>query len=229
MNAFWLEWADAQDRVDDYSDIDIWLDVEDWKESQIFNEIEVILSKLWIIDFAYEKEHPHPKIRQKFFHIKDTPEFLIIDACIQSHSRVFWYTDGYADEKIKMIFDKWNTVIFKPFDKQGFESDISMKIDELSKTFVFFQAWVKKSIKRNNFLEALWSYHAKVLNPLVEILRIKFEPTKSEFYLKDISRDIPENYLKALEELYKITSIEDIESKSIKAKELFFEILKTLQ
>lgn len=225
--AFWLEGADVHDRVDQYSDIDIWLDVKDTHESKILKKAETILSRLGKIDFAHEVEHPHPKIRQKFFHLKNTSEFLIIDVCIQSHSRVFWYTKEFKDEKAKIIFDKSNVVQYKSVDQKKFNKEISDRVQELEKTFIFFQAWVNKSINRENFLEALGSYHEKVLQPLVEILRIRYEPTKKDFYLNGISLDIPKKILKELEDLYKINSINDIKAKSQKANKLFFTIIKT--
>lgn len=227
--AFWLEGADVHNRVDEYSDIDIWIDVEDKHESEIFNEIEVILSELGKIDFDHEISHPHPKIRQKFFHLEGTSDFLIIDICLQSHSRVFWYREGFQDEKAKIIFDKSNVVQYKAVDQQEFDEEISTRVKELKKTFIFFQTWVKKSVNRGNFLEALGSYHEKVLEPLVEILRIKHQPTQNDFYLKDISKDIPKKLLPELEDLYKITSIEDIKTKSQKAKELFFSVVQEIE
>lgn len=219
--AFWLEWADAHERVDQYSDIDMWIDVEDGYESKAFEELENMLKEFWQIDFAHEVKHPHPKIRQKFFHIKDTSEFLIIDVCAQSHSRIFWYTKENKDEKVKILFDKTGVVNYKELDKTRFDTEIQERMQELKKTFLFFQVWVKKSIQRNNFLGALGYYHDKVLKPLVELLRLKHEPSKKDFYLKDIVADLPLEQLKELEDLYKITSIEDIKMNMEKANRMF--------
>lgn len=224
--ALWLEGADAHNRVDPYSDIDIWLDVKDGKENEIFKLIELILSKLGKIDFFHEKAHPHPKIRQKFFHLEKTSKFLIIDICLQKHSRVFYYTKGNKDEKVKIIFDKKSVVTFKPMDKKKFMTSKQARMEEIINSFIFFQTWIDKSIKRKNFLEALYYYQEKTLKPIVEILRIKFEPTKMDFYLKDISKDIPKEYLKKLENLYKINSIKDLKIKNKQANEFFFNIIK---
>lgn len=224
--AFWLEGADVHNRVDPYSDIDIWLDVKDGNENEVFKLIELILSKLGKIDFCHEKPHPHPKIRQKFFHLAKTSKFLIIDICLQKHSRVFYYTKGNKDEKVKVIFDKKSVITFKPMDRKKFMTSKQARMKEIIKNFDFFQTWIDKSIKRKNFLEALYYYQEKTLKPLVEILRIKFEPTKMDFYLKDISKDIPKEYLKKLENLYKINSIKDLKIKNKQANEFFFNIIK---
>jgi hypothetical protein len=80
---------------------------------------------------------------------------LVVDTCIQKHSRVFWYTNEFKDEKVKIIFDKKNVVTFKELNKSEFKKDLKSRISELKKTFLFFQVWPKKEIKRQHFLEAL--------------------------------------------------------------------------
>lgn len=227
--AFWLEGADALNTVDEFSDIDVWLDVQDGHEGMVIEQVQSVLSQIAPLDFEHEVEHPHPKIRQKFFHLKDTSEFLIIDVCVQSHSREFWFTNESKDEEVKIIFDKKNVIEFRNLDKTEFQSHQKKRTNELKKTFLFFEAWVKKGVNRNNFLEALSYYHSFILEPLVELLRIRYEPTKREFGLKHIERDLPKAVLKTLEDLYKINSTSEISTKSQKANELFFEVLKEVE
>lgn len=220
--AYWLEGADAHGRVDKYSDIDIWIDVSDNYVSKAFVKIEKILSKLGKIDYSFEKEHNHPKIRQKFYHLKGTSEFLVIDICIQKHSRVFWYTYGYKDEKVKIIFDKSNVVNYKKLNKSKFDKEIKQKILKLDKSFIFFQMWVKKEANRKHFLQSFAAYQKYVLMPLVELIRLKYIPTKSGYNLAGISGDnIPQPIIKQLEDLYKISSIEDIKKKMKIANKLY--------
>ena len=219
----------ARGDADEYSDMDVWLDVQDGHEEMVIEQIHSILSKIAPLDFEHEIDHPHPKIRQKFFHLKDTSEFLIIDVCVQSHSREFWYTNGHADEKVKIIFEKGKVIEFRNLDKIEFQNLQKKRIDELKKTFLFFQAWVKKGVNRDNFLEALKYYHSFILDPLVELLRLRYEPTKREFGLKHIERDLPKDILHTIEDLYKVNSTSEISTKSQKANELFFEVLKEVE
>lgn len=224
--AFWLEGADAMNSVDKYSDIDIWLDVEDGQEGNILKEIKKILTLLAEIDFEHEEDHPHPKIRQKFFHLKSTSEFLIIDVCIQSHSRKLIFTKGNNGDAVKIVFDKDNTLKFTDFDEQKLKKNIIKRLQYLKKTFYFFQAWVKKEIKRKNLLEACDGYQTKIMEPLVEMVRINYRPTKSYFFLKHISKDLPKKVVAELEVLMLIGSLEDMSFKVEKANELFEKYLK---
>ena len=227
--AFWLEGADALDSVDKYSDLDIWIDVRDGQENKIMKELENILSRTNPLDFSYEVDHPHPKIRQKFFHIKGTSEFLVIDICLQSHSRKFYYELENEGEKVNIIFDKKNVIRFQSIDKKKLRKSIHGRIKELKKTFPFFYVWVKKEVERKDFLEALEYYHQHILRPLVEILRIKYQPTKKDFHMKHIAKDLPQDVLKKVEDLYKISSIKDIKLKSQKANKLFSKTVSEIE
>ena len=85
--ALWFEGADARGTVDEFSDIDLWCDVEDGQEESLLKQIEQYLNELATPDFIYRKPDFHPHIKQCFFHLANTSKFLIIDVCIQSHSR----------------------------------------------------------------------------------------------------------------------------------------------
>jgi len=120
VNALWLEGADSQGLVDDYSDIDMWIDVNEGKQDGVLQIIRNELSKLGEIDFDFEKNHPHPQIRQMFLHIKGSSKYLILDLCIQSNDRVFWYTNGMDGEKVKIIFDNKKVIRFKPMNTKEY-------------------------------------------------------------------------------------------------------------
>jgi len=230
--ACWLEGADAHGRVDKYSDIDIWIDVEDNYVPKAFKKIEKLLENIGDIDYSFEKEHSHPKIRQKFYHLKGSSKFLIIDVCIEKHSRVFWYTSGYEDEKVSIIFDKTKVIKFKKLDKRKLKKDTEEKIKSLDRAGFgqlapnsFFQVWVEKEINRKHFLQSFAAYQKYILIPLVELIRLRYTPTKSGYHLSGISKDnIPVSITKRLEDLYKISSLEDIKKKMKKANKLYEEV-----
>lgn len=224
--AVWLEWSEAMSKSDDCSDIDIWIDCEDDYENQAFDELKKVLTKISKIDFEYEKEHEHPQIFQRFFHLEKTSEFLIIDVCVQSHSRKIAFTKWNKDEEVKIIFDKKEVIKYKDLDVKSLENTLKLRILELEKTFLFFQVWVKKWIKRNSFLETLYYYQNYVLEPLIELLKIIHEPTKKDFWLKHIERDLPKDIVLKVESFYKVNSIEEIELNLEIINNLFLEKIK---
>ncbi len=224
--AFWLEGADASGLTDEYSDLDIWFDVEDGKENLIFSEIEKILEKLGPLDFIYEQEQPHDLIHHKVYHVKNTATTLLLDICIQSHSRKFFFTIDLPGEEVKIIFDKDNVIKFKEFDERQWNEFLEKRIYHLKNIF-HQDSRVIKMIKRREFIDAFNFYYKFTLQPLTELLRIKYAP-KKQIFLKYISQDLPEDLSKQLEDLYKINSLEEMFIKLTLAKKLFNNVLKDL-
>jgi len=85
--------------------------------------------------------------------------------------------------------------------------------------FDFFTILVKKELVRGNFLEALNYYHQNIMQPIAKLARIYFEPTKKGFNLKHIKRDLPSDLVKSIEDLYAVSSLNDIQIKLNKAIE----------
>ena len=224
VQAFWLEGADAQGTVDDYSDLDLWLDVIDGYEEAVLAEIRDILLALSPLDFYHERHHPHPQLRQAFIHLSGTSPFLVIDLCIQSHSRQIAFTRQHVDEVVQVIFDKSDVIRWRDVDEKLYQSDLRARVRDLLVTFPFFLIWVTKGIRRDNYLEALSYYQNLVLKPLVELCRICYCPTKKDFYLKHIQRDLPNDLVRTLTDLHRVTTLADIQDKTVIAEKLFWEI-----
>lgn len=228
VHALWLEGADAHDRVDEYADIDVWLDVDDEYTEEAFKEVEAILTTIALVESEDRFEHSHPQIEQKCYHLEGASEFLVIDVCIQKHSRKFWFRHGFEDEKAKVLFDKNDVVRFKEMDRKEVEKELRQRITDLNHAFHFYRFRVNKEIKRDHFLDALVYYHKYVMHPLIEVLRIKHQPTKRDFYLKHISIDLPSKVVSRFEELFKVTSLQELEDAMRQADEWFEEVTSEL-
>ncbi|UCC16185.1 MAG: hypothetical protein JSU58_07370 [Dehalococcoidales bacterium] len=224
--AFWLEGADSTDTVDLYSDIDVWLDVRDREEQAIFDEVERILAEVARIDFIYESEHSHPKIRQKAIHLKGTSEYLLIDVCIQSHSRDYEFIRGIGDDPL-VIFNKGG-IRFRDANEAELTQLLTDRIHHIKNIFTQ-QFRVLSKIERSEFLEA-WMYYSKwTLQPLVELLRIKYSPHKYDHYFKHIRRDLPGEVVSQLEDLVIVSNIKDIRQGITKTTEIFRTNLKEVE
>lgn len=225
--AFWLEGADSNNAVDAYSDIDIWFDVTDGQEDKIMCDVQKIFSKLGELDLVHKYNHPDSKIKQTYFHIKGTPEFLLLDVCIQSHSRLAPFIREKTHEAPLAIFDKKKVTKLYPLNHKAFAKELKTRVEDLQKT-VAQKARMTKYIHRNNFLETISYYHKWILQPLVEILRIKYLPITQDVHLSHISHHLPKKIVDQIENLYKVNSVKDIALKSKKAINWFNKTVKSL-
>lgn len=226
--ALWLEGADSLGTVDEFSDIDVVADVKDGEEGRILERIEKLLKELGDVDLNWEAPRPHPKLRYKIFHIADTSEHLLIDVTIQSHSREFRFIENDRFEKPFVLFDKEGVIVYQKLDAGEVTRNQAARISDLKALF-FQRSKVRKYISRKNFLEALAYYRKAVLDPLIQLLRLKYTPSVSEYGAVHISRHLPKEVLIRLEELHKVGSLADLEKLLPKAETWFNSLLQEIQ
>ncbi len=227
--ACWLEGADSNDTVDEYSDIDVVLDVEDGGEEAVFQEVETALSKLGRLDYSYEKAMAHDsKLRHRIYHLEGTPETLFLDVVIQSHSRGFEFIRQNQAEHPKVIFDKAEGIKFRDVDEAQLAQTLRERLYHLSNRFAQ-RPLVTKYVKRGKFLEAMGYYHKYLLEPLIEVLRIRYTPLNFEYGIVHISDHLPRELVLELENLSKITSVEEVAEKALRASEIFGETMQHLE
>jgi len=220
-HALWLEGADGSETVDEYSDLDFWLDFDDEYETQIISAVETALEGIARIDYKYIMEHPHPKIRQRIYHLDDTSEFLMIDFCWQLHSRKdSTYINGDKIEAAKVLFDKVGVIRYKDFDYADFADENAAILEKCMYRFTQHSR-VLKYVRRNLYPEAFAHYQEYVIEPMVSVLRLIHTPAHADYGLMHISQHVPLTKLKLLEHFLRVASIEDIEKKTLGARPWF--------
>lgn len=225
IHAAWLEGADAHDRVDKYSDIDLWIDVDDERIDQSFEVLENCLYQFGELDLKIKQNHDDGVIFQRYYHIKNTSLFLLIDVCVQKHSRKMSFKAEHTDEKPLILFDKNHVIQFEHRNQSEFDKTLKDRVKEIEELFLVHLPKVQKHINRNHYLGSIDAYISSVLEPMIELMRIYYDPTKKDFGLKHIEGDLPSEEVKNLEKLSKYSSVEDIAELLPKAAELFYQVL----
>jgi len=213
IHAFWLEGADANGTVDDYSDFDFWVDFEDEYEGQAYEAVEQALAELAEIDFKYTMRHGHPKIRQRIYHLAGTSEYWAIDFCWQFHSReAGTFVENDTSEAAKVIFDKCGVIQFEPLNLDDYVEDNTKRLEKAKYRRTQY-ARAEKYVQRGQYLEAYAYYNQYILNPLVDLLQLIYNPQHADYGLIHISRNIPEAERERLEYFAQISSLDDIAKK----------------
>ncbi|MBP6038430.1 MAG: nucleotidyltransferase domain-containing protein [Candidatus Saccharimonas sp.] len=205
--AFWIEGSTPQGYADEFSDIDLWLSTDDDKIFTIYDDIEQMLSEIAPIDFSYIVKNKG-ELGQNVYHLEGMSEFLTIDVNTQGISRHVYLVKDIDDAQI--LFDKENVVRFK--EREPANIDIEAKRKKLQGFYEQMRPSLLKNVRRNKSLEALYYYHL-ILRYATKFLRLKYGwHEKTDFDLKHIYRDIPENEVKNLERFYDVraSDIEDI-------------------
>ncbi len=220
VQALWLEGADAQKAVDQYSDIDLVLDVTDGHEQTVLSDLQQTLTVLGELDYAAEVTRPNAKLLHQVFHIRGTCEYLMLDVDIQSHSREFAFCYENSSEQPLVLFDKAQVIRFEHLDPNKLADEVSDQLTSIAATFAQRSRAVKYT-KRGLFLEALAYYQKYVLAPLVQILRLQHAPLTSYNYLVHVSRDLPQHVVAEIEALYSVRSADEIRQKIAQAEQIY--------
>ena len=229
--ALWLEGADAIGAVDEYSDLDFWVDFEDEHEGQAYDAVENALSELAEIDYKYIMRHDHPKIRQRIYHLSGTSKYLMIDFCWQLHSRPkeeYTYNEHDKIETAKIIFDKDSIIRYKPVNLSDFSHWNQSRLEE-AKYRRTQHMRAEKYVRRGQYLEAYAYYNRYVLEPLVDLLRLIYTPAYADYYLIHISQHIPGAEREKLEYFARISSLDDIALKIPQAGKWFDELAERIE
>lgn len=210
IHAMWIAGSVAEGYADELSDVDIWLDIDDGKDQEVFLSIEKLLSEKGRLDINFS-EGITPPFSHAVYHIAGTNPLHFIEVTLHSHSHKFGLFDGLR--KIKIIFNKDETTKFEDFDEAGYNKMLSERKVFLAEKIEIGKLSVEKEIKRQQFPDAMHNYLFWLVEPIIELVRIKYSPLKITYNLKHASRDLPTEAVEEIETLYKVASLDDLRSK----------------
>jgi hypothetical protein len=205
VHAAWLEGADAAGRADEYSDIDLWLDVDQDSLETAFEAVRSVLLTFGSLDLEDVQVHSNPLLQQRFFRSSGVSPFWFVDVCVQVHGRDVAFG---ADDPFLVLFDRKKVIQVQRLE---------FPMDDINAAVQGLQArrwrWllVEKEIKRGHRLEALVYYHQEVLQSLVELLRLRHCPGKRGYDLKHTYLDLPKEVNNKLEVLYGYSSFVELQ------------------
>jgi hypothetical protein len=228
VHAVWLEGADATGSTDEHSDIDIVTDVDDGQEASVLALVRNALAEFGSLDYVSAITTPTSGLRHQVLHIEGTPAPWLIDVVVQSHSRDFTFTRGHPSEVPRVLFDRSGVVQFRDTEAAALAAEIEDRTRQFAKEFRPTSR-IAKYVRRGQFLEALGAYRKFLLEPLVELLRLRYCPLAHDYGLVHISKHLPTGVVERLERLHAVTSVTEIAEQTEVGEEWFWEIVQALR
>lgn len=223
--AFWQSGSIAFNRVDEWSDIDLYLVVEDEKVQETFANVEESLTSLSPIEQKYEiTQNPFPGVDQAFYRLGDAGEYLIVDLAILKQSSPEKFLEPRIHGNSIFYFNKSNRVTIPEWNEEAWRRRLEERSKRLEARFRMFNNFVEKEIKRGNYLEAIDLYHNLTLSTLIEGLRIKYNPIHYDFKMRYVHYELSPEMLARLEKLYFVGTPSELEEKYREASRWFAEL-----
>ena len=225
VHAFWEGGAAAFDRIDDWSDLDFYIVVDDEKVDEAFLAIEKALKSLSPLKQVYEiPQLPWPGLSQKFYKLERASEYHIIDLVVMKLNSPEKLLESEIHGNAVFYFNKSNKLKAPSLDKDKIVEKLQKRLERLKARFDLFNMVTQKEINRGNYLEAIDTYHILTLASLVEALRITYNPLHHDFKMRYIHYEIPSEVIKKLKRLYFVESEKELQEKYHEATEWFQKI-----
>jgi len=221
--------AAAFRRIDQWSDIDMYLVVDDHKVDETFRIVEDALKSLSTIKQKYQPERlPWPDVWQAFYKLEDAPEFLLIDLVILKLTSPEMFLEPEMHGDVVFYFNKSDRVNRPQLDRDALAMKLRKRLQRLRARFDVFNVFVQKEINRGNYLEAIDLYHTFTISNLVEGLRIKYNPVHHEFRMHYLRYELPSDIAKRLEQLCFVRNEKDLQVKYHEATQWFLELMSEM-
>lgn len=228
VHAMWQGGAAAFDRVDEWSDIDLVLVVEDDQVETALLAVERALGEVAPIEHQLLFPNPHSHT-QKFYRLEGSSPFLLIDLSIIPHSNPVKYREREIHGQPYVHFDKRGVSEPLAPDAAAEADARQARLARLRTLVEMFQIFPQKELRRGNPVEALMFYHAFTLRPLVEVLRLRHAPAHHAFHSRYLYYDLPAEIVARLERLFFVPDGQQIEAYQAEANAWFDEVTASLE
>ncbi len=229
IHAVWEGGAASFDRVDEWSDVDLYVVCDDEGVEDTFAVMKQAISSM--SDIALEFRLPEPTWHghsQVFWRLADASPFLFMDIAVMKKSSKDKFLQYRLHGKPFIHFDKIGVVKDDPIEPEGYFQQIKARLEMLKTNFRLFQVLVLKELNRGNDIEALSYYVSYIFRPLVEVLRMKHSPWHYRFFTTYVYYEMPAEIVTRLQHLYFIPDAVALRTCREEAETWFWEIVASI-
>ena len=222
VHALYEGGAAAFNRVDEWSDIDLYLVADNNKVDDAFDAVETALGSLSPIKRKFDvSQLPWPGVSQAFYSLKRASEYLLIDLAVIKLSGPEKFLAPEIHGNAIFYFNKSKKVKMPILNKEELADNLQRKLERLKDRFAMFNIFVQKEINRGNWLEALDLYYNVTLASLVEALRARYNSFHYDFKMRYIHYELPAEIVVRLQNLYFVKDKKELQSKYREASKWF--------
>jgi predicted nucleotidyltransferase len=224
VHAMWEGGSEAFGRTDEWSDIDVQVDVDDEKVAETLAQIEGVLEGLSPIQDRLEMPEK-PGYAQVFYRLRDASPFLLVDLCVMKRSYPDKFLEPEIHGRVVIHFNKGGALVVKPLDVEAQMTRIRPRREWFEKRFAMFHTMVEKEINRENYPAAVDLYYRLVLDSLIDALRLLHAPAHFDFKVPYLNHDLPKATYARLRNLFFVADEADLRRKYAEASRWFQETL----
>jgi hypothetical protein len=229
VHAMWEGGSPAFQRVDEWSDIDLYVDADDDEVAAVLATAERALADLAPIERRYDPPLPAgAAYLQAFFRLRGASPFLLVDLAVLKHSSPEKFLVREVHGAAIFLFNKEDRVQVPPLDRAALTERIAQRCARLQARADIFWIFFDKFLARGHEIEAIDFYNRVILGSLVEALRMRYSPPHFDFGTYYASVDLPPAVVDRLRGLFFVRDVADLRAKRAAAAAWFAETLATV-
>jgi len=182
----------ATGRLDDYSDIDLFVVAPLSAADLVFEAVEDALAPhsithVWRVDPA-----PFADTAQRFYFLADAPRFFAIDCVVAGENAVGTFLERERHGQPLVYFDRSSKIRARPLDRDALALRRKQRLEQLRGAIPVYTMLVDKELARGRPLEALGFYQA-LLSALIEVLGMRHRPERFDFGWRYLETQLPDD------------------------------------
>lgn len=211
--AAWEGGAASNNRVDQFSDLDLVFCVEDDAVEESFRRVDSVLGAIGKIEHRYRVPEPtwngHS---QCYYRMAGMPDYFFVDAVVVKKSSANKPLEKERHGLPVVHFDK--TGIVKPVsaDTDEFRKRVRDRIEAIESSFPIYKSIVIKELLRKRALDSL-AFYRILVGFYVELLGVKHRPFHYDFGLRYAHIEFPLEVQNEISSFSYVVDIDDVRGK----------------
>ena len=226
VQALWEGGSTSFSRADDFSDVDLCVVVPDRGEQveQVFAAVESALARSAPVELCYRIPEPawHGH-SQRFYRFAGAPAWLLLDLAVMTPGRDL-LVQPEVHGAARVLFDRGGILAAVPPLAAALPEALGARVRDLATRFDMFQILVSKELWRKHPLDAIHFYRSLTLAPLVELVRIAYDPTRAHFGGRYLHTVLPPELAARLTRLSYVGSFAELDAAHAEATAWFREL-----
>lgn len=226
--AAWEGGSAATGRLDQYSDLDLYLVVEEDVEV-VFSSLEDYLAKKFGIIRKFRIPEPAwHGLSQCFYVVDQVTPLVYMDVAVIKHAAPDKYMERDRHGDAIVWFDHAKIYDPTPSSKEDMISRGKALYAAATSADFLTMLEIEKGIKRGHFLDVFPPFYGFVQRQLVVMLNLKYRPERADFGLRYGRIDYGAEDVSLVEEAIKVSKLSDLEKQYYLVKKRYQELANDL-
>jgi hypothetical protein len=213
VRALWEGGSAAFNRVDRWSDLDLYILVKDARVAETFRDFERTLRTLSPVSETYVVQGGFEGVSQKFYKLRNASEFAVIDLAILTPKSPEMFLAPEIHGTNVFHFNKLGAAKVRPADRSALARRRRVRLRRLRLKFAIFNNYVIDEVEWAHAVEAVEDYRAITRAILIEAIRIRYSPLHFDFRMHYVDTELPAEIVKRLRRLSYVRDVEDLKRK----------------